>query len=81
MTSIRTQYRLECNKLSGVVEIAVKRHILSLDIKKSFICPDNDGLQFNEMLERIKDGDVLLIKRVKVKINDKHKNTIQIEKS
>jgi len=70
----KTKFKLECNKLSGVVEIAVKSNILSLDIKKSFICPDNDGLQFNEMLERIKDGDVLLIKRVKVKINERKNN-------
>jgi hypothetical protein len=70
----KTKFKLECNKLSGVVELAVKSHILSLDINKSFICPDDDGLQFNEMLENIKDGDVLLIKRVKVKRNERKNN-------
>jgi len=77
----KTKFKLECNKLSGVVEIAVKSHILSLDIRKSFICPDDDGLQFKEMLENIKDGDVLLIKRVKVKRNDFNKNAIQAKES
>lgn len=67
----KAKFKLECNKLSGVVELAVKSHILSLDIRKSFICPDNDGLEFNEMLENIKDGDVLLIKKVKVKKNER----------